>query len=112
MESEVMEKYKEGDVLQIENQPAKVCKTCMSKIVPGEEYVPVPCNCCETLSYHHEKCLKSPIFFKIAVPMQSNLQSRNSYIRIHLCRSEQTHWPVQECSVSFFFRAASRNPSC
>jgi predicted RNA-binding Zn-ribbon protein involved in translation (DUF1610 family) len=53
-----MEKYKEGDVLQIENQPAKVCKTCMSKILPDEEYVPVLCNCCDTLAYHHDKCLK------------------------------------------------------
>ena len=57
----MVDTYKEGDVLQIENQPAKVCKTCMSKIVPGEEYVPVPCNCCETLSYHHEKCLKANV---------------------------------------------------
>lgn len=57
-QGEIMEKYKEGDVLQIENQPAKVCKTCMSKILPGEEYVPVLCNCCDTLAYHHDKCLK------------------------------------------------------
>ena len=57
-QGEIMEKYKEGDVLQIGNQPAKVCKTCMSKILPGEEYVPVLCNCCDTLAYHHDKCLK------------------------------------------------------
>ena len=54
-----MDTYKEGDVLRVENQPAKVCKTCMSKILPGEEYTPVPCNCCETLAYHHEKCLRT-----------------------------------------------------
>ena len=52
-----METYKPGDVLQIENQPAKVCKTCMSKIVPGERYAPVPCNVCYVVAFHHEKCL-------------------------------------------------------
>ena len=58
MECEDMDTYKEGDILQIENQPPKVCKTCMSRILPGEDYIPVPCNCCDTLAYHHDKCLK------------------------------------------------------